>query len=540
MLATVMDKLPRRSQKVLALDWDAHMLKAVEATLQKSTLRINRVISAAIPPEVKTSEPGSFGPFIRQVLADKKFSTRRALLAIPRDKVILINLRLPTGSVGDLSSMVRLQASRELPFSADEAVMDFAGSTVHDAPEFLDVTVGAIQRDVLKQYQELAAVAGLTLIRMGLRPNSNLLSIVRGVQPFVDDRILFVDIGAQATEINIFRWGRLTYSRSVSINVETHAPADDSAGRPLLLEVLRTVEAYRATDPNKLDQVVIAGDTGLEGWLAEALRSRISAPASLYDPTWTIAIEKDRAEQMTGFAAVLGLLVGQMVPPLSRFDFHSPKKPADMAAIRRKQIIGGATAALVLILGIWMASSLYLGSLRQEKARLESHITALKKQAAIVDVVSKRVGTAQKWMKQDVVWVDKLREVVEQMPENSQAYTTKVSIKATSSTVPNGRDIQMGLRMNDWQVSKTFQDSLGSNAHFIGIIGPSRTTGDPKYGYTGDMTVIIPPEKDKDKLAGKGAKPAAASQPATRPVLVEPDPLAESSESAHPAEEASR
>jgi Tfp pilus assembly PilM family ATPase len=515
----VIDKLPGRSRRLLALDWDELTFKAVEATIQNGVLRVQRVIHCGIPRTVKVGEVDSFGPFIRQILAEKKFATRHALMAIPRDKAILINLRLPDSPIGDLSSMVRLQAGRELPFSADEAVMDFAGATARDAPEFLDVTVAAIQRDVMAQYRRLAEAAGLSIVRVGLRPNSNLLSVTRGVQPLGDDRILFVDIGAQTTEINIFRWGRLTFSRSVNINVQAAAPADDPAGRPLLMEVMRTFEAYRAIDPNKIDQIIVAGDTGLEPSLAEALRSRVNAPASLYDPAWTIAIEKDRAAQMTGLAAVLGLLAGQLVPPLARFDFHAPKKAADVAAIRRRQIIGCSSAAIVLVGGIWMGAHSYLADKAAEKAELEARIAVLKKQADGVDAIGRRVATAQKWLKRDLVWLDKMRDVVRQLPDNSRSYVTKLTAKPAAGDTGDAREFQLTLRMNDWRIPADLQKSLSEQAGFVVNLGPSGPTGDPKYGYRADLTILIPAEKAK-------APPAPATLPGGGPASQPPAPAA--------------
>ncbi len=514
MVPTLMDKLPGRSRRLVALDWDTRTFNAVEATVQKSGLRINRVISASIPEDVKVNDVETFAPYIRQVLADKKFTTRQVLLAVPREKVILVNLRLPEAPVGDLSNMVRLQAARELPFSADEAVMDFAGSKAHDAPEFLDVTVAAIQREALAYYQKLASAAGLSLVRLGLRPNSNLVSVIGGVQPFPDDRILFVDIAPQTTEINIFRWGRLTYSRSVHINAEAGGAADEAASRPVLMEVLRTVEAYRTTDHNKIDQIIVAGDTGQERWLADALRTRLSSPASLYDPRWTVEIDKDRAEQMTGFAAVLGLLAGQLSPEIGRFDFASPKKPLDMAAIRRRQIITATAAAAVLLFGAWLASASYVGQLDAQKAAVQAEIDKLQVEASKVDLLDKRIETARKWMNQDLVWIDQLRNVVQRMPDNTRCYVTKLSARANSSEGDDARELQVGLRMSDGRIPSTIQDELMSNTDFRVTIGASRqSTRDARYDYTGELTIVIP-----GKLAGSVAQPKApASQPAEVP-----------------------
>ncbi len=548
MLSMLTDRLPRPSRKLLALDWDEHSFKAVEATLQKNVLRVNRVATGAIPATVKVGDPDSLGPFIRQVLAEKRFGTRQVLIAVPRDKAILIPLRLPSAAIGDLSNMVRLQASRELPFAADEAVMDFAGAVAHDAPEFVDVTVAAVQREVLAHYRQIASAAGLHLVRIGLRPNSNLIAVTRGVQPFTDERILLVDIASKTTEINIFRWGRLSFSRSVNVNVVTAdaaGPADDAAGRPILMEVLRTVEAYRATDPNRIDQVIIAGDTGLEGWLAEALRTRLNTVASLYDPTWTIAIDKTLAADMTGFAAVLGLLAGQLVPVLSRFDLHAPKRPVNFAAIRRRQIIGLSAAAAVLVFGAWISSHSYLGKLRAQAADLVAANAVLKKQADAADAIGKRVGTAQKWISRDLVWLDKLREVVEQLPDNQKAYSTRLAAKPSTGEIADARVVQMGLRMSDWQVPKTLQDAFGKTNRFAIIPGPIRQVMDPKYGYTSDVTIVIPPEKPKPagkapaKPAGPVTEPAPAEAPEPAPGSV-PQTAQDTSAAAQPVEDTVR
>ncbi len=190
-----MDKLPGRSRKVVALDWDARTLKVVEAVIAPGSLKVVHTASAHIPGDVKAGEPDSFGAFIRSVLRDQKITAHQVIMAVPREKVILIPLRLPQAPIGVLSNMVKLQASRELPFPADEAVMEFAGSQAHDAPEFLDLTVGAIQREAIAWYKQLAHAAGVHILRIGLRPNANLIGLTRGVQPFSDDRILLSTSG---------------------------------------------------------------------------------------------------------------------------------------------------------------------------------------------------------------------------------------------------------------------------------------------------------------------------------------------------------
>ena len=54
----------------------------------------------------------------------------------------------------------------------------------------------------------------------------------------------------------------------------------------LLVEITRTLQAYRATESAKeVEQIVIAGSTGIESALLEAVDERFNLPAVLFDPT---------------------------------------------------------------------------------------------------------------------------------------------------------------------------------------------------------------------------------------------------------------
>lgn len=517
MLSTVMDKLPGRSHKLVALDWDAQTLKAVEGVISPAGLKIQRVISAHIPEDVVRTDPDAFGAFIKGMLHEKKFGTRQVLMAVPRDRVILINLRLPQGPVGDLSGMVRLQASRELPFSADEAFIDFAGSQAHDAPEFLDLTVGAIQRDQMTFYKQLAYAAGLHLVRLGLRPNSNLVSLTRGAQPLGDDRILFIDIGAQATEISIFRWGRLTFSRAVGITVDAQT-GREASGRNLLMEVLRTVEAHRASDTSKIDRIVVAGDTGLESWLVESLASRFDAPATMFDPTSAVAIEKDRAGQMTGFCAPLGLLVGQTVSELVRFDFVNPKQPLNIKALRRKQVTIGGSAAIALLLITWLSSYAYVSSLTTQRNQLKAQIDVLQKKAKECKQVLTRIDSVRNWTDQEVIWIDQLKDLVQQMPDNTDGYATNLQAKGQN------RQVDLGMRATSMTLPNDLWNRFVSVDGLDAEIRGWSEGGNPKYPYSGDMVVrISPPAKPGTiKTKPKTGSPQTQTGSASRPMAERP------------------
>jgi len=507
-LSTVVEKLPARSRKVLALDWDESALRVVEAVIGKNGVRLGRAISAPIPDDVSADEPDSFGAFVRRILAEKRIAVRHAVLAVPRDKAILISLRLPQSRVSELAGMVQLQASRELPFSSEEAVLDFAGSQARDAPEFLDVTVAAVRKETLEFYRSLAEAAGLHVLRLGLRPKANLLALTRGAASLNDDRILFVDIGPTATEIDILRWGRLAFSRAASVDTRLGSAAE----RSLLVEVQRTVEAYRATDPGAtFDRIVVAGDSARAAPLVEALRSRFNAPTSLYDARWTVAVEPARAEQMVGFSAVLGLLIGQTVELLARFDFARPKRPIDTAALRRKRLIAAAVAGAVVLAAAWAGGAMYVSRLQDERTQLAKRISRLNDQVKRVKEIQKQIEAAQQWIGREVVWIDELRRIVEEMPANSEAYVTRLLVSAGQ------RHVRLDLHVNTADLPNRLATKLSEKFGYDVPVGNSRQTDrGKKYRYVAEMTIRIPEQKTakpapgrQDRLASRGAQDKA-------------------------------
>jgi Tfp pilus assembly PilM family ATPase len=104
------------SKMMLAVDWDAKRLRVVHAGLRKGKVRVERMLSVDIPPEVDMSEPESAGKLLREVLAKLKIRTKRVILDVPRDQALLTTLNLPAASPDDMPALVEFQIAKELPF----------------------------------------------------------------------------------------------------------------------------------------------------------------------------------------------------------------------------------------------------------------------------------------------------------------------------------------------------------------------------------------------------------------------------------------
>ena len=146
--------------RLIALDWDTRNLRVVLARVGKKGVKIERLLSARIPPEVDPSDPEQMGAHIRSVLHHERVSTKFAIVDIPRDQVVLNTLHLPAAARDELPGMVQIQIAKELSFPVSEAVVDFTLGPAHEDGTTVDVLVAAVRTEVVQQYEATFAAAG--------------------------------------------------------------------------------------------------------------------------------------------------------------------------------------------------------------------------------------------------------------------------------------------------------------------------------------------------------------------------------------------
>lgn len=460
--------LGRTSDKrILGLDWDARSVRLMDARLKRNEIQIVRALSAGIPADADGAV--KVGEFLRELLDREKIRTRSVVIDIPRDQAVLNTLTLPAKSVDDLSQMVQFQIVKELSFSVNEAAVDFTTAPVEDDDGegddedggLVEVLVAAVRNEVLEYYQQVCFAAGLDLQRIGLRPYANLVALTTFTKTPLTGKSLFVDLGPMLTEIDVLRGEHLAFSRAASVVVPEfgengqiltmhHGQNDQEQGgstdlvlstptsasmvvADVMVEVNRSIEAYRATDPGvTFSRVVIGGETGLESEVAEAIQKRLGSPTALYEPAGSLRIKTKStdAASFTGFGAVIGLLAGQLRDGVMKFDFLHPKQPGDQrqARIRKVPYIAAIVALFLMAGGVaWWQ---FIG--RETLARnreLDTKISAEKKLDGQLAKADKLLQGAQDWHDHNVVWIDELNRMIKSFPGNKDAYLTQLKME---------------------------------------------------------------------------------------------------------------
>lgn len=505
---------------VLCIDWDERSLRILETSMHRSGPTVRRAVNAPIPEGLDVRDPSAMGDFLRRTLGEHRIRTRRAIADIPRQDTVLNRLALPTGTMDELAAMVHLQIAKELPFSKDQAVIDFAVVPKSGATT-CDVWVAAIRVNILEYYRQVFAASGIRLERMGLRPYANLLAVQ--AQGLNQGRVVMVDVGPSMTEINILRDGALMYTRAASVSVPVSVrPAPGGAGdgeqaggasaasaaEPwsmdnLLIEVSRTIAAYRATDIGAtIDRIVLSGTAGIDERLVQAFEDRFSVSTEIFSLPPNFRWRADMDGSAAPFSAAVGLALGHLADVGQRFDFLHVKEPEaeHRQRVRQRPVLVALAAAAALGLG-WVGYQ-PIRIKAAEVSGLEDAIKLENKDVKQRGEALKKIADLQSWQDANVPWIDYLQELADVFPSNQECYITQLEVNTEKGL------ITLKLAARDRYAAIKVIDAVSSVVNkkgepiFKAVPGSKADVSkDPAYPVSDVVVITVLPVAPKPKPA---------------------------------------
>lgn len=469
------------SRKVLCLDWDRRSLRIVAARIGGGRTVLEDAHSHRLPNTVDADDPQSLGDFIRQMLRRHRLSHKRVVVDVPRERAVINRLALPPTPIEEVAAAVRFQAMKELPFPLESAAIDYVVMERDEHGLATEVLLAAVTKETLEKVRATCEAAGLTPVRIGLRPYANLVS-VQSVQEAGERRILFVDIGPGATEIDVMHGQTLGFARSANVNVpvpvsegggredsrmisiadvadlDASDEAIEAAGDELMVEVTRTLQAYRATESDTaIDVVLVAGGTGIESQLADRLHERMGYPVELFDPTTALGVDPAEAPKLRSFAAALGLAWGIGREGALALDFLNPKRPVSSREVLRRRVrVGVFSGAAVLALAaagyIWHYTN--QANLRDELKAANSKLwEEVREKNQVLNIVEE----AREWAV-EAIWPEDLLAITRLAIEPGERMVVR---EIELETISRNPSITLrNVHVSDWQVPTEFVRAL--------------------------------------------------------------------------------
>ena len=467
--------------KVLCLDWDKRSLRLVVARVGGGKTVLEDAHSHRLPNTVDADDPQAMGDYIRQMMRRHRLHQKNALVDVPREKAVIHRLTLPPTPADEIAAAVRFQAMKELPFSVDSAAIDYVVMERNERGLATEVLLAAVTRDTLDSIRVTCEAAGLTPSRIGLRPYANLVSVQR-VHEVSGRRLLFIDVGPGATEIDVIHDDTLAFARSANVNVplpsneqghsedsRTISLADisdldasdeaiEAAAEELVVEVMRTLQAYRVTEPEgTIDMVLVAGGTGIESHLADALHRRLGYAVEMFDPTTALGVDPVDAAKLRSFSAALGLAWGLSREGQLELDFLNPKRPISARETMQKRVRLIGMAASIVVLAVIVGVTWQYRGLVAERDRLrvinDKRWDELKDKYKIYNTIEE----AQEWAV-EAVWPAELLTVTALAIDPGKKMVVREIDMETISRNP-GITLR-DMFVTDWQVPTEFVEKV--------------------------------------------------------------------------------
>jgi len=210
------------AKSFVGVDVGSHAIKAVELAPVGSRFKVVHAGIGDTPAgsvkEGVVVDPQSLGLAIRQVIGQAGIKGGRVVSAVGGQAVIVRELKLPPMSDDELRQAARFEAERYIPYGVKEVNMDFdvIGETLEDNQKKMVVLLVAVRKEIVDKHVQALEAAGLRPFVLDVES----FAVMRALDAQAHsngEAAVFVDLGAETTDIVITEGGQLRLTRNVNI-----------------------------------------------------------------------------------------------------------------------------------------------------------------------------------------------------------------------------------------------------------------------------------------------------------------------------------
>ena len=198
----------------MGLDIGTSGVRAAELSLGKGAATLERFGQVALPlgavRDGEVVDVDTVAGAIEQLWAQAKFSSKKVVVGVANQKVVVRQVDLPWLPVKELRQSLAFQVQDFIPMPVEQAILDF-----HPLEEFINdaggrmlrVLLVAASRDMVGSAVEAVSKAGLNPSMVDLTSFAVLRSQVSGGAGFAVEAEALVDVGASVTNIVVHQGG---------------------------------------------------------------------------------------------------------------------------------------------------------------------------------------------------------------------------------------------------------------------------------------------------------------------------------------------
>ena len=319
-----------KKKSLVGLDIGSTEIKAVEVTEIGEQMNITGFGAASIESKDAVQDT------IADVLRDAGIKTKRVATAVSGRAVIVRYLSMVKMPEADLTSALRYEADKYIPFQVDEVFLDsailpdFDESAADNENSEMKVLLVAVKQNLIDEHLQL--LHGLSLVPMVIDVdtfalgNSFVVNLLNS--PRVEDEekvIALVDVGAMKTNINILKnntsyFSREIYlagndfteaiSRRLGVDAEeanqlkqAHEGKEETIEESILPiiddlgnEIHLSFDYYENQYDREIDEIYLSGGSSMLPGLRVTLERVFDRRLYSWDPTENLEVKEDRVD----------------------------------------------------------------------------------------------------------------------------------------------------------------------------------------------------------------------------------------------------
>jgi Tfp pilus assembly PilM family ATPase/Tfp pilus assembly protein PilN len=397
--------------------------------LQVSTGTPKKLVTAAgvfsINDQNDTQISQSLSAFIKQ--RKLNFSESKVTVLIPRSRVILRHLILPSQKEDEIRSMIDLQVGSQIPYSKEEVEMDF--QTLSKTPDgYAKVAVIIIPQDIAARYWKIFSDAKVPVQRITV--SSVGLWLLYQQQPGISDNPAAIfDIDTDHTEICICLGPHWLTSREIPVG--SARMQQEGYAEILKQWELTQINANGERSSEAIGTVYLASNAGQAKELGiEMVKIKNDLSLKEIQLTKTLSLgrgaqwPKSISEDGVSVAALAGVAFSTDTPPIDL----TPKvvrQAQERKAYQRQLAISGIWAAAALIT---LILALAMGFLNKniQLAQLDNQLRSTKQDALGVEEQLQKIDDIEGMIKNRLIFADLAHEIYRLLP--AQIYLVSITI----------------------------------------------------------------------------------------------------------------
>ena len=408
----------------IGLDIGSSAIRAAELGGSPGTPRLVRFGQVGLEPgavvEGEVRDEAAVAAAVKQLWAQAGFSTRRVVVNVSGQRVIVREAEVTAMSAEDFRSALNFEAQDLIPIPIADAVVDF--QILGDAPAGTDgrprmrIQLVAADREALGRTLSAVKQANLEVVGVDV-PQAALMRRLENRRP--GGAFGVVSVGADLTNVILNAGERGTFSRTLAVGasavtsgvgirlglerayaetVKRYAGGDERGAQraatlvraevaPIVDQIHESLEYFlNRTDVDELEVLFLAGGGARTAGLAELLAETTGTTVEVVDAFADLDTSALDPELVAAGRTVALGAVGMAAWGWEAVDRRLSLLPAEILAARKRQqlIVAGAAGAAVLVVALgssWYLRHSQVASVHKQVAEVQAQDAALRNES---------------------------------------------------------------------------------------------------------------------------------------------------------------